>query len=159
MKKKSFGFLGLLILMALSFSVPIPAQLTTNAVKKDLGQSLFINFAGKAVSTDTVITNEFTFPEYDGISLTDYPPVFAAKLSGTSNSTRKVSTYLLGSNFEKGDFVVVDTLLYKDSTNTEILKTFTFKGKKYFRWKLKIIGDTGNNNTTYQQAIYFYRRE
>ncbi|HEX2866113.1 MAG TPA: hypothetical protein VHO03_03675 [Ignavibacteriales bacterium] len=130
-----------------------------NAVGKDLIGSYMVNISGKVASTDTLTSAEFSLPEYDGVNWKTDPPIFAAQLTGTSTATRKITTQLLGSNFYQGSFVVVDTLLYKDSVNTEINKTFDANGKKYFRWKLRIIGAAGNNNTTFKEALYFYKRE
>lgn len=156
---KKITHLMILMLMIISATF-LNAQITVNGETKTFGDGITFTYAGVVDTTDTLTTKEFSLADYDGFSFYDYPLSFQAFLTGGSQSTRKVSVYLLGSNFNDANkFVVVDTALYKDSTTSSIFPTINLNGKKYARYKWKITGETSNVETNITFAVYVYKRE
>jgi|GEM_PF-3096223 hypothetical protein len=159
---KRYRFLWIIGLVAIMFIAPnaaLAGGFQTNANIKNEDGAKVIQFDGSVDTNESYQSNEFFLTNCDNENWYTYPLTFGAKLSGTSSSTRKITLYVQGSNFKDGDFNNIDTLLASDSVNTEIYKTFDLNGKKYWRYKIKVVGTTGNANTSFEFAIYAYRRE
>jgi len=151
MKKLS----GILILLLALSVFPLMAQgFTVDAVPKDLGEAKVISFTGTIDTTESYTSTEFFLNDCDSL-------YFSAMLSGTSASTRKVSCQIRGSNFASGTgtYAALDSLLISDSVATEISSKIDLGTVRYRRYTIKFTGTTGNDNTTFNAAVYAIKRK
>jgi hypothetical protein len=161
----SFITVGLILFLS---TISIAQGFTTDGKTVDLPKEKLIYFSGSVDTTENYTSKEFflngfddSFTNITGIadSLFSPPITVGAKLSGTSNSTRKISLYLKATNFKGATPVIVDTILYKDSTNSEINKTIDFHGTHYYRWFFVVDGETGNSDTAFDILIYAWKQD
>ncbi|HEX2868802.1 MAG TPA: hypothetical protein VHO03_17305 [Ignavibacteriales bacterium] len=157
MKRGIFSLAFILVIIAFG---SLQAQIKQNTSVKVLPDGhKVIYFSGATAGTQTYNSNSFSIPEALNESLTTYPVVFGAQLTGTSTATRKITCYIQGTNFDGGTYANVDTLLYADSSNVEIQKTANLNGKKYVYYRLSVVGATGNTNTIWKLCIYPYKKD
>ncbi len=162
MKRNNFLITFLLAVFLAAFLVPetLPQGFDVDAKVEHIPGGKIIKFSGTVDTTESYTSNVFYLSDVDD-DFTNSPPSFGALLTGTDTTTRKISAYLVASNFVDGTFSNKDTLLTADSADTEINKTFDLNGneKKFYLWKLKVTGATGNDNTDFDFRLVFTNKD
>lgn len=108
---------------------------------------------------DTIYTEPFQLWNYDA-SLYTYPIQGTVLLSSGTQSTRKLSAFLLGCNTIAGTYTVIDTLSLVDSASTVLNKKLNMNGFQRAYYKLMIFkGSAANKVCTFDISIYAYKRD
>lgn len=140
MKHCTLSILVLVILLLLPISVSRP-QVSVDLDKGD--QALLVSLNYPVDSVTTVTSKWFGVKSYLVNSFNDYPIQYARKLNSVKGLP-KVTTTIEGSN-DQTNVAIVDTLGgVSDSIETYTSGTLNLNNKKFWYYRIKQTGQSGN---------------
>jgi len=151
-----------LILLTLTPAVFAQSAFTTGWSPKVeyKGNGVVVIVKGVSDTTDALYSSAFTLQGYDKVDLYTYPLTAGVKLSGTSTTTRKVSSFIQAS-WDGTNWANIDTISNADSANTLIMKSaLNLNGYRAPFYRISVVGaTTANDLTTFDIRVYAYRRD
>ncbi len=131
---------------------------------KVMANGIFFDFRLTVDSLTEYTSSVFDMSNYDNQSFYTYPLTVAFKQS-SAWGTPYVTAVIYGS-FDNTNWIIVDTLMYKDSSETAVKKTIDMNGYKMPFYRMLIKGDTttGSNvanrsDTILRLWVYAYFKD
>lgn len=163
MKTKLFGIL-LLVFAVTQFSFAQGWNVKNAAVENGDGyKSRAILFKGTIDTTvNSYASKSFSLSGFFGGQLSTNPVSYRYK--NTSASGKAIVTHLVQANYGDGTWFTVDTLAFKDSSETNVTGTIDFNNKIALAYRLLSYGETSGVNknppdTISEVTFYLYRKD
>ena len=160
--KKLFLIFSIFVL-SLSFT---QAQWTSgySPLKKTLQNGFYLDFGLTVDSVTEYTSSVFSLDQYDNQSFYTYPLTVAFKQNSVLG-TPYVTAIIQGS-FDNSNWLTIDTLMYKDSTEIATKKTIDMNGYKFPLYRMFINGDTttgvnvaNRSDTVLRLWVYAYFKD
>ena len=154
------------MLLCILFIDVVNAQWTSgyNPKQVTMQDGMFLDFRLTVDSLTEYTSGAFSLNQYDNQSFYTYPLTVAFKQSSTVG-TPYVTAVIYGS-FDQTNWMIVDTLMYKDSLETSVKKTIDMNGYKLPYYRMLIKGDTttgvnvaNRSDTNLRLWVYAYYKD